>query len=162
MRVASRIAPALNSHSDAARVMSVNTIVTSPSGGRTPPVVAPAAAASEVDELDDDDVPEPADEGRVQEPYMLEGAFLPPEWPDDDDVWLVDVPPADVFESPCMADSRVMISRNVGLIVGSVCQQLVISSSYSAGCMRPDWAGMMGRMPSRITATATAAGLRPK
>jgi hypothetical protein len=44
---------------------------------------------------------------------------FPPEWPDDDEVLEVkDVAPPDA-ESPCMDDSRVMISRNVGLIVGS-------------------------------------------
>jgi hypothetical protein len=149
--------------------MSVNTIVTSPSGGRTPPlVVAPPTAVCDVDEPDDDDVPaEPADDGNVHDPYMLDGVLLPPpppppEWPDDDEVWLVVVAPADALEPPCMADSRVMISRNVGRIVASVCQQLVISSSYSAGCIRLASCGIAGRMPSRITATATAAGLRPR
>jgi len=39
------MASAQNSQSEAARVMSENTIVTSPSGGRTPP--APAVAATD-------------------------------------------------------------------------------------------------------------------
>jgi hypothetical protein len=150
--------------------MSVNTIATSPSGGLIPPAAPAANAPCDADELDDDD-DEPVelvDDGRVHEPYMLDGPWpffappVPPEWPDDDDVWLVDVAPADV-ESPCMADRRVMISRKVGRIVGSVCQQLVISSSYSVGYIKlSPAAGMVGRIPSRMTATATAAGLRPK
>ena len=77
---------------------------------------------------------------------------------------LVVVMPEALVESPCMADRRVMISRKVGRIVGSVCQQLVMSSSYSGGwdVARSPSAGIVGRKPSRITATATAAGLRPR
>src|SRR3989344_7260169 len=85
----------------------------------------------------------------------------PPEWPDEEEEVLEVKPPAEV-ESPCMADRRVMISRNVGRMVGSWCQQLVISSSYSAGHAPVAFSGILGRMPSRITATATAAGLRGK
>ncbi len=69
--VASRMAAALNSQSEAARVMSVNTIATSPSGARTPPA-ATCAAEKFLEALDDDDEPvdvaEPLVEGRDHEP----------------------------------------------------------------------------------------------
>ena len=47
-RVASRMASALNSHNEAARVISENTMAISPSGARTPPP-PPAAAAAPAD-----------------------------------------------------------------------------------------------------------------
>jgi hypothetical protein len=55
--------------------------------------------------------------------------------------------------------SRVMISRKVGLMVGSPCQHVFISSANSAVSSLRSCAGVLGRTPSRITATATAAGL---
>jgi hypothetical protein len=54
---------------------------------------------------------------------------------------------------------RVMISRKVGLMVGSSCQHVFISSTNSDVSSLASWAGIVGRRPSRITATATAAGL---
>jgi hypothetical protein len=49
------MAAALNSQSEAARVMSVNTIATSPSGARTAPTAAAAAAEKFLDEFDEDE-----------------------------------------------------------------------------------------------------------
>jgi hypothetical protein len=60
--------------------------------------------------------------------------------------------------SPEMPLSRVMDSRKVGRIAGSECQQLVTSSAYSAGIASSP-SGSGGRILSRMTATATAAGL---
>jgi hypothetical protein len=116
-----------------------------------------------LDELEEpdaaEDVPVPP-VGRVHELFRPLAAPMvrPPD--DEDDVLEVnDVPPC-VEESPCMDERRVMISRNVGRMVGSLCQQLVMSSSYSGGQAPSFILGICGRIPSRMTATATAAGLR--
>ena len=55
---------------------------------------------------------------------------------------------------------RVMISRNVGRMVGSSCQHVFISSTNSLASSLTS-CGIAGRSPLRITATATAAGLMP-
>jgi hypothetical protein len=75
-------------------------------------------------------------EGKLHEPSMLFMALFmatPPDSMEEDDEvkvgMLLDV------ESPCMDERRVIISRNVGRTVGSECQQLVMSSSYSGGHM---------------------------
>jgi hypothetical protein len=145
-------------------VMSVNTIASSPSGARASAVPAAAADESLRDAPGLELEPEPDDvadcEGppvEVHEPQVRARCGSPP---DDDEVEdTVDVAPAESLESPCMEERRVMISRKVGRMVGSWCQQLVISSSNSGG--QPDGArsGSGGRAPSLITATATAAGL---
>jgi len=68
------MAAALNSQSKAARVMSVNTIATSPPGGLIPPAAPASKAPCDADEVDDDDdeLVELVDDGRVLEPYMLD------------------------------------------------------------------------------------------
>jgi hypothetical protein len=77
--------------------------------------------------------------------------------PDEDDVEVRvrdEVPP-----SPPSALNLVMISRNDGLIVGSWCQHVQMRSMNSAGQVASSPSGSLGRALSRITATATAAGL---
>jgi hypothetical protein len=158
------MAAGLNSHKEAARTMSVNTIAISPSGARTPAVPAAAGAPRDHDllPLDDRDDELLVEVGSVHEPSMLpmplECLWRPCKWDDDEDV------PVDVVcvmlvadESPTMDDSLVMISRNVGRIVGSWCQHEVMRSPYSSGTS----SGTLGRRSSRMTATATAAGLIP-
>jgi hypothetical protein len=51
------MAAGLNSHSDAARVMSVNTIVTSPCGARAGPASPAAPTGDSLDACEDDDEP---------------------------------------------------------------------------------------------------------
>jgi hypothetical protein len=78
--------------------------------------------------------------------------------PDEDDEVEVrvrdDVPP-----SPPSALNLVIISRNDGRIVGSWCQHVLMRSMNSAGHAASSPSGIAGRALSRITATATAAGL---
>jgi hypothetical protein len=131
--VASFMAAGLNSQSEAARVMSEKTIVTSPSGARTPPPAVPSCAASHLAEwsrdrslpLDEFDADEP--DGSVHDPSP---AALAMDGPDDDDEYL-EVKELLLLESPTMELRRVMISRKVGRMVGSGCQQLTSSSRYS-------------------------------
>ncbi len=61
------------------------------------------------------------------------------------------------LESPSMELRRVMISRNVGRMEGSWCQHVVMRFAKSVWSAS---SGISGRSESRITATATAAGLR--
>jgi hypothetical protein len=79
--------------------------------------------------------------------------------PDEDDevdvrVW------DDAPLSPPSALNLVMTSRNDGRIVGSWCQHVQMRSTNSAGQVASSPWGSGGRALSRITATATAAGLR--
>jgi hypothetical protein len=100
--------------------MSVNTIAISPSGARAFAAVVVAAAAW-ADALEDDEpFDEPRVEGSVHELLGLcLSVFVFAPLSLDDDVREVNDIPVPEFESPCMADSLVMISRNVGRMEGS-------------------------------------------
>jgi hypothetical protein len=82
----------------------------------------------------------------------------PPEWLEEEVEVVREVCDAPVLESPCIDDRRVIISRNAGRMVGSWCQQEVISS-WAAPDSCSSGGGRRGLSPSLITATATAAGL---
>jgi hypothetical protein len=112
--------------------MSVNTIVTSPSGGRTASRSSRRRPVREALELARDpplllDDTEPRSDGSVHDELDrgILGLLLVPV-ADDDDEREVNMA---VLESPCMDERRVMISRKVGRMVGSWCQHETIRST---------------------------------